>query len=160
MISAFVEIATKQLVLWAMEKTILRAKTVESGVNAYSSMAATPIIGPALAPAAGALAIANTESMISGIAHRGISEIPREGTWLLDRNERVLSSEQNKDLTDYLANHKEIKEQTIYSPTIVIESGASQSDDLAFAEKIIDEVFNRLVADGKVNGPVRRSMNS
>ena len=158
MISALVEIATKQLVLWAMEKTILKAKTVESGVNAYSSTAAIPIIGPALAPVAGAAAVAATESMISGIAHSGISDIPREGTWLLDKNERVLSAQQNRDLTEFLENQNH--EQVVYSPTIVVESGASQNEDLEFAERIIDEVFNRLVADGKVNGPVRRAMNS
>jgi len=39
-----------------------------------------------------------------GMAHDGISNIPKEGTWLLDGGERVLNPQQNKDLTNYLAN--------------------------------------------------------
>lgn len=40
---------------------------------------------------------------IQGMAHNGIDNIPREGTWLLDGGERVLNPQQNKDLTNYLA---------------------------------------------------------
>ena len=43
---------------------------------------------------------------ISGMAHNGIDNIPKEGTWLLDGGERVLNPEQNKDLTRYLQNNK------------------------------------------------------
>lgn len=39
---------------------------------------------------------------LSGMAHSGIDQIPREGTWLLDKGERVLSPRQNSDLTSYL----------------------------------------------------------
>ncbi|WP_180076913.1 hypothetical protein [Acinetobacter sp. YH12251] len=37
-----------------------------------------------------------------GMAHNGIDNIPKEGTWLLDGGERVLNPQQNKDLTNYL----------------------------------------------------------
>lgn len=40
---------------------------------------------------------------IAGMAHDGIDNIPREGTWLLDGGERVLNPNQNKDLTNYLS---------------------------------------------------------
>lgn len=43
---------------------------------------------------------------IAGMAHDGIDNIPREGTWLLDGGERVLNPQQNKDLTNYLSNQK------------------------------------------------------
>ncbi|WP_228268424.1 hypothetical protein [Acinetobacter colistiniresistens] len=39
---------------------------------------------------------------ITGMAHNGIDNIPKEGTWLLDGGERVLNPKQNKDLTNYL----------------------------------------------------------
>lgn len=35
-------------------------------------------------------------------AHSGLTNVPAEGPFLLDRNERVLSPTQNKDLTDFL----------------------------------------------------------
>lgn len=38
-----------------------------------------------------------------GMAHDGIDNIPKEGTWLLDGGERVLNPNQNKDLTNYLS---------------------------------------------------------
>ena len=40
---------------------------------------------------------------ITGMAHNGIDNIPKEGTWLLDGGERVLNPQQNKDLTNYLS---------------------------------------------------------
>ncbi|EHU3181716.1 replication protein, partial [Acinetobacter baumannii] len=43
---------------------------------------------------------------IQGVAHNGIDNIPREGTWLLDGGERVLNPQQNKDLTNYLNNRQ------------------------------------------------------
>jgi hypothetical protein len=36
------------------------------------------------------------------MAHSGIDNIPTEGTWLLDKGERVLSPRQNRDLTQFL----------------------------------------------------------
>lgn len=40
---------------------------------------------------------------IAGMAHDGIDNVPREGTWLLDRGERVVDRRTNADLKDYLA---------------------------------------------------------
>lgn len=40
---------------------------------------------------------------IQGMAHNGIDNIPKEGTWLLDKGERVVDSRTNADLKDYLA---------------------------------------------------------
>ncbi|UGO51429.1 hypothetical protein QJV44_gp15 [Serratia phage vB_SmaS_Tlacuache] len=39
-----------------------------------------------------------------GMAHDGIDNIPREGTWLLDKGERVVDSRTNADLKNFLAN--------------------------------------------------------
>lgn len=40
---------------------------------------------------------------IQGMAHDGIDNIPKEGTWFLDKGERVVDSRTNADLKDYLA---------------------------------------------------------
>ena len=55
----------------------------------------------ALAAIASVVALTETVSM-TGMAHDGIANVPREGTWLLDKGERVLSAKQNKDLTDFM----------------------------------------------------------
>lgn len=54
----------------------------------------------------------NTASIIStiqgtnlkGMAHDGIDNIPREGTWLLDKGERVVDSRTNADLKKFLSS--------------------------------------------------------
>lgn len=87
------------------------AGVMQAGINAFASTAAIPIIGPAAAPAAMTAAIAATTPMAAaasawsmmGMAHAGHENIPREGTWLLDGGERVLSPEQNRDLTKFLS---------------------------------------------------------
>lgn len=43
---------------------------------------------------------------IQGMAHDGIDSIPREGTWLLDRGERVVDARTNADLKQYLQQKK------------------------------------------------------
>lgn len=85
------------------------AQVALAGLSAFTAMIGVPFVGPAIAPgaaiaaaaAAGVLAI-GVGAAISGQAHAGIDSIPREGTWLLDGGERVLSPAQNRDLTGYL----------------------------------------------------------
>ena len=41
-------------------------------------------------------------SGLAGMAHEGISTIPKDGTWLLQKGERVVDSQTNKDLKAFL----------------------------------------------------------
>ncbi|MCD8556018.1 MAG: hypothetical protein LRY59_05225 [Bacteroides graminisolvens] len=50
-----------------------------------------------------AAAIAAATSSLAGIAHGGMDYIPQESTFLLQKGERVLSPNQNRDLTNYLS---------------------------------------------------------
>lgn len=85
------------------------AQVAMAGLSAFTAMIGVPYVGPAIAPGAAIAATAaagvlmtGVGSALSGQAHAGIDSIPREGTWLLDGGERVLSPAQNKDLTGYL----------------------------------------------------------
>ncbi|WP_165744267.1 hypothetical protein [Pseudoalteromonas sp. Z9A6] len=75
-VQSLVEIGTQRLVLWALEATLGKAKSVSyltqvtgqaqagahlAAINAFASTAAIPIIGPALAPGAAAAAEAITQ---------------------------------------------------------------------------------------------------
>lgn len=65
------------------------------------------IAASALAVAQNMGSIANIKSTnVSGMAHDGIDNIPREGTWLLDKGERVVDQRTNGDLKDFLASQK------------------------------------------------------
>lgn len=58
---------------------------------------------PAMAGMGATFALSKGLSM-AGMAHDGIDSIPEEGTWLLDKGERVVDSRTNADLKTYLAN--------------------------------------------------------
>lgn len=63
---------------------------------------------------------------ISGMAHNGIDNIPKEGTWLLDGGERVLNPKQNRDLTSYLQEKREssatVSKVAVSTPNITINN--------------------------------------
>ncbi|HGA5124890.1 TPA: hypothetical protein ACISXB_003351 [Salmonella enterica subsp. enterica serovar Javiana] len=64
--------------------------------------------------AASALAVAQNmgniakikSASIDGMAHDGIDNIPREGTWLLQKGERVVDDRTNGDLKEFLSSQK------------------------------------------------------
>ena len=45
---------------------------------------------------------------VAGIAHKGLTNVPREGTFLLNKGERVIAPEQNEDLTQFLAGNNAV----------------------------------------------------
>lgn len=62
---------------------------------------------------------------IAGMAHDGIDNIPKEGTWLLDKGERVVDSRTNSDLKDYLAKGGGSGGDINFTQTIMIQSDGS-----------------------------------
>lgn len=86
---------------------------------------------------------------LQGMAHDGIDNIPREGTWLLDGGERVLNPQQNKDLTNYLSNNKSGNGVTV---NVNVPNGytAKQSRDsngnvtIDVVEQMIDEKIDSI----------------
>lgn len=76
-----------------------------------------------------------------GMAHNGIDNIPSEGTWLLDGGERVLNPQQNKDLTNYLANQNssgggDVKIQVNITDSGVNTSGGNSQDQKQLGQMI------------------------
>ena len=98
--------------MFAIQKAFAIAQTIVNTETASAAALAPPPIG--LGPVAGApysqviRAMGYTSAAligataISGMAHDGIDNIPREGTWLLDRGERVVDRRTNSDLKDFL----------------------------------------------------------
>ncbi len=118
-ISGIVQIGIKKLALAAIEKTIgvtgaatntaLAVTTGSVMATAYAPAAAFASLasfgGNAVPAAAGiASTVALSEGLaLAGMAHDGIDEIPREGTWLLDKGERVVDNRTNQDLKQALS---------------------------------------------------------
>lgn len=86
------------------------AATGTAIASAYAPAAAAVSLATFGANAAAAnLAMAGTYAAakgmaLTGMAHDGIDNIPKEGTWLLQQGERVVGADLNRDLTRYLQN--------------------------------------------------------
>lgn len=84
---------------------------------------------------------------IAGMAHDGIDNIPKEGTWLLDKGERVVDSRTNADLKNYLANGGgsgggDVK----ISQTIVVNTDGSAKVDTEGQKEIAQSLNNMMDA--------------
>lgn len=99
-------------------------KQPEANFSVISAAAQKKIVMAQYAMQVGALAATS----ISGAAHGGMDNIPAESTWLLEKGERVLSPNQNRDLTSFLDNNKARGGTTTVNADLVINGGASMSD--------------------------------
>lgn len=51
---------------------------------------------------------------VAGIAHAGLTNVPNDGTYLLQKGERVIAPQQNEDLSQYLADSSSSKMTEIF----------------------------------------------
>ncbi|MEB2702252.1 phage tail tape measure protein [Citrobacter koseri] len=114
-----------------------QATSLQAQIAAYASTAAIPIVGPALAPAAMATAAAVTTplvaavgtSALAGMAHDGIDSVPETGTWLLQKGERVVTSQTSAKLDETLDRvNQQSSEGASFSPEINISVNGDPSD--------------------------------
>jgi tape measure domain-containing protein len=68
-----------------------------------------------------------------GMAHSGIDKIPKEGTWLLDKDERVLSPRQNRDFTEFMAQQKDTRRVGMGALDAINNGGTIQAEKQAQA---------------------------
>ncbi|MDR2870336.1 MAG: hypothetical protein LBV04_07800 [Deferribacteraceae bacterium] len=99
----------EQLEAYAMQKTshLLMEAAYETALGAAALL--NPLAGnasghfAAAAQYAGGAALMGTFVKLSGKAHDGMDYIPKEGTWLLDKGERVVDARTNKDLKNFMS---------------------------------------------------------
>ncbi|WP_444939928.1 hypothetical protein ACJJI3_12480 [Microbulbifer sp. ZKSA004] len=86
--------------------TSIIANTNDAAMGAYNAMASIPYVGPVLgAAAAGAVYVTGglAAAKLTGMAHDGLDAVPETGTWLLEKGERVTTSETSAKLDRTLA---------------------------------------------------------
>lgn len=114
-----------------------QASSLQAQIAAYASTAAIPIVGPALAPAAMATAAAVTAplvaavgtSALAGMAHDGIDSVPETGTWLLQKGERVVTSQTSAKLDETLDRvNQQSTQGANFSPVINMNVNGDPSD--------------------------------
>ncbi|AXA66753.1 phage tail tape measure protein [Pseudomonas oryzihabitans] len=132
------------------------ATSVQAGLNAFSSTAAIPIVGPVAAPAAAAAAIAATAPMVAsiaslslaGMAHDGIDAVPETGTWLLQKGERVTTAQTSAKLDATLDRVSRDGGAMRSGPLVgsMVFPGVSNSKDAKEASATMARRLNGLVA--------------
>lgn len=139
-----------------------------AGLNAFSSTAAIPIVGPIAAPAAMTAALAATAPSVAaitslsvaGMAHDGIDSVPREGTWLLDQGERVVSRPQADRLDAYLSRQDQPRQGQGVAPVINITtpSGTTAQTDSRQDQDgkwVVDVLVANIQQGGKADKAIR-----
>lgn len=101
-------------------------------------------IGATVAATAGL--ISNIESV--GVAHGGLTNVPKEQTYFLDKGERVVSPKQNRDLTQFLDSSRAgggLKIELINTSGVPMEASTEQDGDTL--RVILTAVDNKLRTD-------------
>lgn len=163
-IGSFVEMGVN----WVLQQTLMKAMEVAGiATSVATSVAAGSAMAAAYAPAAAmaslasfgansapasagiiaTTAVAKTMSL-TGMAHDGIDSVPREGTYLLDKGERVVDSRLNGDLKQFLGNSNQ--SQVTNNPTLNFNVNGSDAENVEAMlrnnrgqfEGMIREIYN------------------
>ena len=101
---------------------------------------------------------------LTGMAHDGITNIPQEGTWLLQKGERVMSAQQNADFTRFIRDGGSGGNGgggvTIHQ-TIQVNGNVDKALKDAMAQAAKDgaeQGYNKVLTDTNTRGPVSRSI--
>ena len=165
--------------MFAIEKGVAIARSVMAIQVAMASAAASlpfPANLGAIVTVAAQVAsiVSNIQAVrmpaaIEGQAHAGLDYVPREGTYLLDKGERVIKPADNRKLSDFLDGNDSNKSLTNVNMTIENHSGASirQETDsegrirLIVGEELKRQAFNNrsdLHKGLKTNFDLRRNL--
>src|SRR5690554_1436552 len=120
-----------------------------------------------MAPGAMAAAIAATSPSVSaisslavaGMAHDGIDRIPREGTWLLDRGERVMNRPQADRLDQYL-DQQERKDRQRSRVTVNLIEDSERAGSVEQESMDDEEIINVFVANIASGGDAARAIEA
>lgn len=148
-----------QKIAFLASKGVAMASTYINTEAAAVAALAPPPIG--LGPAAGmpystairqmgyaSMAMIGTTA-IAGMAHDGIDNIPKEGTWLLDEGERVVDSRTNSDLKDYLRTKKSSSQ-----PIVNVYEDASRAGQITHRSLTEQDVIDIYVSNIQSGGAI------
>lgn len=145
-ISSLIQVGVQMLITKALGTTLRAAETAETIAMASAASAAwapaaagasLATVGSNAIPAATALTTTyGLSAGLAGVAHDGMDMIPREGTYLLDKGERVVPSDQNERMTKALegsaANGKSVSVTNVYQ---------IQSNDPAAVQRAVERML-------------------
>ncbi|WP_392560856.1 hypothetical protein RHO12_06525 [Orbus sturtevantii] len=94
---------------------------------------------------------------ISGMAHSGIDSIPSEGTWLLDKGERVVDARTNADLKNFLQSSNQSQSGFSVNVPVSISGGdVSEEDGKQLGSMIKQSVMSIIQEQQRPGGVLNR----
>ena len=154
--------------MFAVQKAMAIAQVMMNAPATFSavmtSASAIPLVGPFIAPglAAGAVALQMAQAAMigsvsfqpTGMAHDGIDRIPEEGSWWLDKGERVLKEQTSSKLDSTLDEIRRNNREPAYDmPSVQQPIYNIQALDGKSVERVLKK-HNRHVA-GSMKGYAR-----
>lgn len=151
----------------AIPSIIVQTQMAAAAARAHGSMLGGYLSGETAAKMVemqGAISVGIVAGQaLSGMAHDGIDNVPKEGTWLLDRGERVVDSRTNEDLKNYLKNQNSSNSksgtsnstQIVIDAPIYIEAGKDESSGVGSEDaKQISVIVKSLITE-RLNQEIR-----
>lgn len=151
-----------------------QATSFQAQLAAFASTAAIPIVGPALAPGAAIAAAMATAPLVAGVAssalvgmaHDGIDSVPREGTWLLQKGERVTtantSAKLDKTLDEVSKGSKGSQPEGTGQPVAVHQvfhvNGDVSPQTVAMIQQGMRQTMSAILQDVGRNGQIMQSI--
>jgi len=151
-----------------------QATSFQAQLAAFASTAAIPIVGPALAPGAAIAAAMATAPLVAGVAssalvgmaHDGIDSVPREGTWLLQKGERVTtantSAKLDKTLDEVSKGSKGGQPEGTGQPVAVHQvfhvNGDVSPQTVAMIQQGMRQTMSAILQDVGRNGQIMQSI--
>ena len=167
---ARVAISLSQALLDEKKRAALQsiwADTHKAAMGAYSAMADIPYVGPALgAAAAGVVYVAGgaAAAKLTGMAHDGIDSVPNDGTWLLQKGERVTTAETSAKLDKTLSDIQKKNESGSHGNVQIINNGppvnARTEMDGDQLKVILDMAEDRVASSMMRGGKVSKATQS
>lgn len=94
---------------------------------------------------------------LSGQAHSGIDYIPREGTWLLDKGERVVDARTNTDLKNFLQSSNEgLSGFSVNVPVTISGGDVSEAEGKQLGMMIKQSVMSIIQEQQRPGGVLNR----
>ncbi|UPT52975.1 tail length tape measure protein [Hafnia phage yong3] len=150
---------------------IASAETASAAALAWGTSMGGPALGATMAGVTKALGYASAATVaglsLAGMAHDGIDEVPTEGTWLLQKGERVLNAPSNDKLNRFLdsgGNMGNAGANTRGSVTIIQKITIQGAGDAALTQALqkaardgAEQGYNKVLADFAGRGTIRRN---
>ncbi|WP_182002720.1 phage tail tape measure protein [Acinetobacter lactucae] len=140
--------------LMAAGQAIIYGNLASAAALAPPPIGLGPVIGEPLSVLAKANGYASAalimSQTITGMAHDGIASIPEEGTWLLNKGERVLNPQDNQAFTN-LINEGGSKSPTVNVYTLPGQTATATQNDDGSLDIRIQQIAEQTVSNQLAN---------